>query len=58
MLTPRPKTQRISLVHGKKRKHSAVFTLTNPDDELLPTARVVGNEFVCQSLILGRLFEE
>lgn len=58
MLTPRPKTQRISLVHGKKRKHSAVFTLTNPVDDPLPTARVVGNEFVCQSLILGRLFEE
>ncbi|KAJ6110332.1 hypothetical protein N7486_002567 [Penicillium sp. IBT 16267x] len=58
MLTPRPKTQRISLVHGKKRKHSAVFTLTNPVDESLPIPRVVGNEFVCQSLILGRLFEE
>ncbi|KAJ5759850.1 hypothetical protein N7520_007006 [Penicillium odoratum] len=58
MLTPRPKTQRISLVHGKKRKLSAVFTMTNPVDDSLPTARVVGNEFVCQSLILGRLFEE
>ncbi|KAJ5672704.1 hypothetical protein N7507_001831 [Penicillium longicatenatum] len=58
MLTPRPKTQKISLVHGKKRKHSAVFTLTNPTDDSLPTVQVVGNEFVCQSLILGRLFEE
>ncbi|KAJ5908906.1 hypothetical protein N7495_001588 [Penicillium taxi] len=58
MLTPRPKTQRIHLFHGsRKRKKSAVFTKTTPNDDPLP-AKVVGNEFVCQSLILGRLYEE
>ncbi|KAJ5099570.1 hypothetical protein N7532_006571 [Penicillium argentinense] len=56
MLAPRPKMQRIHLVHGKKRKKSATWTLDNSDTNT--TARVVGNEFVCQSLILGRLFEE
>ncbi|KAJ5573845.1 uncharacterized protein N7459_008272 [Penicillium hispanicum] len=58
LLTPQPKTQRIHLFHGRKRKKSTVFTMSNPDTQHPPTARVVGNEFVCQSLILGRLFEE
>ncbi|CAG8895699.1 unnamed protein product [Penicillium egyptiacum] len=57
MLTPNPKMQRIHLFHGKKRKSIASSTPT-PPNELKCTARVVGNEFVCQSLILGRLFEE
>jgi hypothetical protein len=59
MLTPKPKTQRIHLFHGKKRKMSIASTATpTPNNESKCTARVVGNEFVCQSLILGRLFEE
>lgn len=59
MLTPRPKSQRVqsfSGSQGRKRKKSTVVPMSGGD---LPTpARVVGNEFVCQSLILGRLFEE
>lgn len=60
MLAPQQRTQRIHLVHGngKKRKKSATFTMSTPPNEAVPSARVVGNEFVCQSLILGRLFEE
>jgi len=58
MLTPRPKTQRIHLFHGKKRKKSIASSTPTPPNELKCSARVVGNEFVCQSLILGRLFEE
>lgn len=58
MLTPKPKTQRIHLFHGKKRKKSIASTTPTPPNETKLTARVVGNEFVCQSLILGRLFEE
>ncbi|KAJ5958776.1 uncharacterized protein N7479_005926 [Penicillium vulpinum] len=58
MLTPKPKTQRIHLFHGKKRKNSVSSSTPTPPNEMHCTARVVGNEFVCQSLILGRLFEE
>ncbi|CAI7626992.1 unnamed protein product [Penicillium glandicola] len=58
MLTPKPKTQRIHLFHGKKRRKSIASPTPTPPNELKCTARVVGNEFVCQSLILGRLFEE
>ncbi|KAJ6186072.1 hypothetical protein N7519_007373 [Penicillium mononematosum] len=58
MLTPKPKTQRIHLFHGKKRRKSTASSTPTPPNELKCTARVVGNEFVCQSLILGRLFEE
>ncbi|KAJ5836420.1 hypothetical protein N7447_002446 [Penicillium robsamsonii] len=58
MLTPKPKTQRIHLFHGKKRRKSIASSTPTPPNELQCTARVVGNEFVCQSLILGRLFEE
>lgn len=56
MMAPRPTTQRINLVNGKKRKSSATFTMDDSDTN--STTKVVGNEFVCQSLILGRLFEE
>lgn len=66
MLTPRPKTQRISLSHGKsgkkRRKSSAIFPMLNSSQDIpseTPAVKVVGNEFVCQSLILGRLmFDE
>jgi hypothetical protein len=50
-----PKTQRIHLVHGKKRKKS--IASSTPRSDSTCSAKVVGNEFVCQSLILGRLFE-
>ncbi|CAG7926576.1 unnamed protein product [Penicillium olsonii] len=50
-----PRTPRIHLVHGKKRKKS--IASSTPVSETNCTTRVVGNEFVCQSLILGRLFE-
>ncbi|CAG8031098.1 unnamed protein product [Penicillium salamii] len=50
-----PRTQRIHLFHGKKRKKS--IASSTPVSETNCTTRVVGNEFVCQSLILGRLFE-
>ncbi|KAJ5199287.1 Rad9-like Rad53-binding [Penicillium cf. griseofulvum] len=58
MLTPKPKKQRIHLFHGKKRRKSIASSTPTPPNELQCTARVVSNEFVCQSLILGRLFEE
>ncbi|KAG0156116.1 hypothetical protein PDIDSM_3292 [Penicillium digitatum] len=58
MLMPKPKTQRLHLFHGKKRRKSIALSTPTPPCELRCTARVVGNEFVCQSLILGRLFEE
>ncbi|OQE39855.1 hypothetical protein PENCOP_c006G06658 [Penicillium coprophilum] len=58
ILTPKPKTQRIHLFHGKKRRKSIASSTPTPSNEPQCTARVVGNEFVCQSLILGRLFEE
>ncbi|CAI7576504.1 unnamed protein product [Penicillium bialowiezense] len=53
MLTP--KAQRIHLFHGKKRRRKSIASSTPVPDT--GSARVVGNEFVCQSLILGRLFE-
>ncbi|KAK9859077.1 hypothetical protein MYU51_016061 [Penicillium brevicompactum] len=53
MLTP--KTQRIHLFHGKKRRKS--ISSSTPVSDTSCSTRVVGNEFVCQSLILGRLFE-
>jgi hypothetical protein len=58
MLTPRARTQRIHLFHGKKRKRSIASSTPTPPGELKCSARVVGNEFVCQSLILGSLYEE
>lgn len=57
MLTPRPKSQGLPGKPGRKRK-SAVLNLSSSSSDLSMPARVVGNEFVCQSLILGRLFEE
>jgi hypothetical protein len=54
-----PKTQKIHLTHGKKRKKSTVTIPSTPiPSERKITPKVVGNEFVCQSLILGRLFAE
>lgn len=53
MVAPRPVSQNMQ---GKKRKKSAAFG-TDKSDVQYP-ARVVGAEFVCQTLILGRLYEE
>ncbi|KAJ5775555.1 uncharacterized protein N7511_000566 [Penicillium nucicola] len=53
------KTQKIHLTHGRKRKKSTVTIPSTPapsQQQSIP--KVVGNEFVCQSLILGRLFAE
>jgi hypothetical protein len=58
LLAPQPRTQRIHLFHGKKRKKSAIFTMPATPEASSSTATVIGSEFVCQSLILGRLFEE
>jgi hypothetical protein len=58
MLAPQPKRQKIHLFHGRKRKKSAVFTMSATPESSSSTATVIGSEFVCQSLILGRLFEE
>jgi hypothetical protein len=58
MLAPQPKTQKIHLFHGRKRKKSAVFTMSATPESSSSTGTVIGSEFVCQSLILGRLFEE
>ena len=57
MLTPQPRTQRIHLFHGRKRRKSVV-TMSSTPESSSSTATVIGSEFVCQSLILGRLFEE
>ncbi|KAJ5241105.1 uncharacterized protein N7469_002696 [Penicillium citrinum] len=48
--------QGFSSMHGRKRKKSTAFNAEDSDAN--STTRVIGNEFVCQSLILGRLFEE
>ncbi|KAJ5689371.1 hypothetical protein N7462_003763 [Penicillium macrosclerotiorum] len=58
ILTPRPKTQKVHLIHGRKRRRSTVTMSTPSQEPPSSTARVIGNEFVCQSLILGRLYEE
>ncbi|KAJ5182897.1 hypothetical protein N7492_000513 [Penicillium capsulatum] len=60
MLTPRPKSQRIKGLHGSqgRKRKSAVLDLPSSSSDSSAPVRVVGNEFVCQSLILGRLFEE
>ncbi|CAI7669514.1 unnamed protein product [Penicillium pancosmium] len=58
MLVPRPMSQR---VQGKKRKKSAAFAMDPSDmgtSDTSYTPRVVGAEFVCQSLILGQLYDE
>ncbi|OJJ48461.1 hypothetical protein ASPZODRAFT_61825 [Penicilliopsis zonata CBS 506.65] len=45
---------------GRKRKRSEVMDSTATSSQLDHSRkpRIVGNEFVCQSLILGKLFEE
>ncbi|OQD88146.1 hypothetical protein PENANT_c004G04958 [Penicillium antarcticum] len=54
-----PKRQKIHLTHGRKRKKSTVTIPSTPiPSQQQSTPKVVGNEFVCQSLILGRLFAE
>jgi hypothetical protein len=54
-----PKTQKIHLTHGRKRKKSTVTIPSTPiPSQQQSNPKVVGNEFVCQSLILGRLFAE
>ncbi|KAJ6022082.1 hypothetical protein N7540_007586 [Penicillium herquei] len=58
MLTPTPKTQKDTPTRGRKRKKSAAFNLSSSTNDFSPIARVVGNEFVCQSLILGKLLAE
>ncbi|KAJ5735732.1 uncharacterized protein N7483_000857 [Penicillium malachiteum] len=58
MLTPTPKTQNATPTRGRKRKKSAAFNLSSSTNDFSPIARVVGNEFVCQSLILGKLLRE
>lgn len=58
MLAPRPMSQRIQ---GRKRKKSAAFSMDPSDmntSDTSYTPRVVGAEFVCQSLILGQLYDE
>ncbi|KAJ5381535.1 uncharacterized protein N7496_003963 [Penicillium cataractarum] len=44
-------------VNPRKRRRSTV-TMSRPNLATLIGPQVVGSEFVCQSLILGRLFEE
>lgn len=53
--TPRPQSSR-----GKKRKRSELMESISGNDLGLSEkkVRIVGNEFVCQSLILGKLFDE
>jgi hypothetical protein len=51
------KSQPVNFVSGRKRRRSTVTT-SRPDLTTLLGPKVVGSEFVCQSLILGRLYEE
>ncbi|OQE19391.1 hypothetical protein PENSTE_c015G02078 [Penicillium steckii] len=51
-----PRLQGLSSMNGRKRKKSTAFNAEN--DNVNSTTQVIGNEFVCQSLILGRLFKE
>lgn len=51
------KPQATPFVNGRKRRRSTV-TMARPNLRALLGPQVVGSEFVCQSLILGRLFEE
>ncbi|KAL4974395.1 hypothetical protein BDW66DRAFT_152948 [Aspergillus desertorum] len=43
---------------SKKRRNSRLTEAVSGDDLGLSNVRVVGNEFVCQSLILGRLVDQ
>lgn len=57
-LAPRPVSQRMQ---GKKRKKSTGFIVDPSDMDDIDTSyapRVVGAEFICQSLILGQLYHE
>lgn len=56
LLTPQPRTQMIHFVHRKRRRKS--ISMSTPPNEAVRSGKVVGSEFICQSLILGRLFEE
>ncbi|KAJ5723723.1 hypothetical protein N7488_001758 [Penicillium malachiteum] len=58
MLTPTPKTQKATPTRGRKCKKSEMFNLSSSTNDFSPIARVVGNEFVCQTLILGKLLGE
>ncbi|KAF3395897.1 DNA repair protein crb2 [Penicillium rolfsii] len=49
--------QTVKFVNGRKRRRSTV-TMSRPNLTSLLGPHVVGSEFVCQSLILGRLVEE
>lgn len=49
--------QTVNFVNGRKRRRSTV-TMSGSNLTALVGPQVVGSEFVCQSLILGRLFEE
>ncbi|OKP00938.1 DNA repair protein crb2 [Penicillium subrubescens] len=51
------KSQPVNFVNGRKRRRSTV-TMSRPDLTTLLGPQIVGSEFVCQSLILGRLYEE
>ncbi|KAJ5831912.1 hypothetical protein N7474_000223 [Penicillium riverlandense] len=60
LAAPKSRTRNLRIVHGsggRKRRKSEVLAVA-ADGDALCNAKVVGNEFVCQSLILGRLFDE
>jgi hypothetical protein len=44
---------------GKKRKRSLLFNESNNDklEKVAKNVRIVSNDFVCQSLILGKIYE-
>lgn len=49
--------QTVQMVNGRKRRRSTVTT-ARPSPTTVLGPQIVGSDFVCQSLILGRLFEE
>lgn len=49
--------QTVQMANGRKRRRSTV-TMARPSLTTVLGPQVVGSDFVCQSLILGRLFEE
>ncbi|PYI12195.1 BRCT domain protein [Aspergillus sclerotiicarbonarius CBS 121057] len=50
------KVMSLSSSASKKRKRSRLTESISSDDLGMDNVKIVGNEFVCQSLILGRLF--
>ncbi|RAL01972.1 chromatin-binding protein RAD9 [Aspergillus ibericus CBS 121593] len=50
------KAMSVSASASKKRKRSRLTESISSDDVGMDHVKIVGNEFVCQSLILGRLF--